>query len=235
MITPEEFPYIKSLYVNDCYAYKDFNIELHDYEPFSHLILTGKNGSGKSTILLSLNYYLSGWRTGENRWYNASSLSEYFDILQREIDMNFNSFGRTDRYVNLSNELFKYKRILPSTALHAENFWQKNKQLIVYSYFKAKRKGDALPVEAPSKETEFTNKFNSLDSTEFFISKFKQYLVNRKVEQAFSQIESQIQQVHNVQLFFDSLKDTLNKIFGGELKEIEFDRSTYEFFFESYR
>ena len=44
MITPEEFPYIKSLHVNDCYAYQDFDINLHDYKPFSHLILTGKNG-----------------------------------------------------------------------------------------------------------------------------------------------------------------------------------------------
>ena len=59
MITPDEFPYIKSLYVNDCYAYRDFNIELHDYKPFSHLILTGKNGSGKSTILRSVNEKVS--------------------------------------------------------------------------------------------------------------------------------------------------------------------------------
>jgi predicted ATP-binding protein involved in virulence len=151
-------------------------------------------------------------------------------IFYREREIIFNKFGHTDRYENLTNELYKYKRILPSTAINTEIFWQINKQLIVYSYFRAKRKGEALPVEAPSKETEFTSKFNSLDSTEFFISKFKQYLVNRKVEQAFSQIESKIQQVQNVQLFFDSLRDTLNKIFGGELKEIEFERSTYEFY-----
>ncbi|MBC3786488.1 AAA family ATPase [Spirosoma utsteinense] len=55
MTTPEKFPYIKSLHVNNCYAYRNFNIALHDYKPFSHLILTGKNGSGKSTILRAIN------------------------------------------------------------------------------------------------------------------------------------------------------------------------------------
>ncbi len=55
MITPEEFPYITSIYVNDCYAYQNFNIDLVKHQPFSHLILTGKNGSGKSTILRMVN------------------------------------------------------------------------------------------------------------------------------------------------------------------------------------
>ena len=49
MLTPEEFPYIKSIHVNTCYAYQNFDINLFDYpdKPFSHLILTGKNGIGK--------------------------------------------------------------------------------------------------------------------------------------------------------------------------------------------
>lgn len=55
MITPEEFPYITSIFVNDCYAYQNFNIDLVKHQPFSHLILTGKNGSGKSTILRDIN------------------------------------------------------------------------------------------------------------------------------------------------------------------------------------
>lgn len=73
MITPEDFPYIKSLYVNNCYTYRDFNIQLHDYKPFSHLILTGKNGSGKSTILKSINEEISSIRFQSNSKSNRTA------------------------------------------------------------------------------------------------------------------------------------------------------------------
>jgi predicted ATP-binding protein involved in virulence len=55
-MTSNEFPYIKSIHVNDCFAYQNFDIDLPPLngKPFSHLILTGKNGSGKTTILESI-------------------------------------------------------------------------------------------------------------------------------------------------------------------------------------
>ena len=66
MITPEEFPYITGIHVNDCYTYRDFDIVFNGYRPFSHLVLTGNNGSGKSTILKGLNEYLSAIRSGSS-------------------------------------------------------------------------------------------------------------------------------------------------------------------------
>jgi ABC-type molybdenum transport system ATPase subunit/photorepair protein PhrA len=57
------FPYITSIHVNNCYAYQDFDIVLNDHhKPFSHLVLTGKNGSGKSTILKGLHDFLYSTR-----------------------------------------------------------------------------------------------------------------------------------------------------------------------------
>ena len=59
-MTANDFPYIKSIQVNDCFAYKNFTIDLPNLngKPFSHLILTGKNGSGKTTILRGVEYHL---------------------------------------------------------------------------------------------------------------------------------------------------------------------------------
>nr|WP_317171351.1 AAA family ATPase [Spirosoma utsteinense] len=60
--------------------------------------------------------------------------------------------------------------------------------------------------------------------------KFKQYLVNQKIEQAFSQIENKSAQIEQINYFFKSLETTFRKILGDDLLEIEFARSSYEFY-----
>jgi len=193
MITPEEFPYITSIHVNDCYAYQDFDIPLFDYKPFSHLILTGKNGSGKSTILRALHSYLLASRTG----------------------------------FLFTNELGK---IIVDNGDYNVQYWRLHIDNLLYSYFPAKRTSEVAKVDAPSKQTEFTEKLNTADSTQFFIRKFKQYLVNQKVEQAFSQIENQADQIEHVSLFFKGLEDTFRKMFADDAVSLEFIRSDYEFY-----
>ncbi len=205
MITPEEFPYIKSLYVNDCYAYKDFTIELHDYKPFSHLILTGKNGSGKSTILKAVNENISKLRSVE------ATVSPNEEINMVEV------------------KIVKYDKSLAS-IFDSYNVWGTQLNESVYSFFQAKRTSQTIQVNNPSKETDFTDKLNAPDSTDFFIREFKQYLVNQKVEQAFSQIESQVVKIEQVDQFFKDLESAFRKMFDDNSIRLEFVRSNYEFY-----
>lgn len=231
MITPEEFPYIRNLRVNDCYAYKDFRVELHSYTPFSHLILTGKNGSGKSTILRYLHNYFLAWRTDSLPLTNAEHLGLHINILKTAIEQRIATDGIKDSSVlEWQFELDKYDRVYPYNSSETTFSWKQSKGVIVYSYFPAKRTSDVDNVEAPSKENEFIEKLNAADSTDFFIRKFKQYLVNQKVEQAFSQIENQTTRIGQVDKFFKILEDTFRKTFEDNLLRIEFIRSNYEFY-----
>lgn len=237
MITPEDFPYIKSLYVNNCYTYRDFNIQLHGYKPFSHLILTGKNGSGKSTILEHLHNYISGWQTIDGRWFQASnnSLLLYIGTLRNERDGKLKTYKRYDETDNdyrqrLINELNKYERVIPSINTVVEVFWEQNKSLIVYSYFKAKRGYQSQKVEGPSKESDFTSKIDSPESTAYFTSSFKQYLVNKKIDQAFAQIDQLTEEVKVTEAFFETLREKLSDIFDIRINSIDFDHKNYEFY-----
>ncbi|SOD78738.1 AAA family ATPase [Spirosoma fluviale] len=231
MITPEEFPYIKSLYVNDCYAYKDFNIELHDYKPFSHLILTGKNGSGKSTILRAIHrQFFPEVNKGNKLEFSASLLT--VEPTGESINVKQTRFPATPirqvvisfiKQHNIANHGQEARLMSPREIFDLYN--QK-----LYSYFSAKRTSEVAKVESPSKETEFTERLNSWDSTDFFIRKFKQYLVNQKVEQAFSQIEHQIAQIEQIERFFKKLEEAFREMFDDKLMQIEFVRSNYEFY-----
>ncbi len=227
MIRPEEFPYITSLYVADCYTYQNFDIVLHDYQPFSHLILTGKNGSGKSTILRFLNNYFVGWRSeGQSR-----EEFDYIIKLQRFLGLDVREKPLFNgNFLSEQKELEKYERIIPVTRLDSDIFWQKERNKVLYSYFPAKRDSKVSSVEAPSKREEFIEKISSSDSTLFFINKFKQYLVNQKVEQAFSQLEHQQDEINNINYFFIELESTFRKVFEDNALKIDFIRSNYEFY-----
>ena len=95
MITPEEFPYITGLHVNDCYTYKDFDVKLHEYKPFSHLILTGKNGSGKTTILKELSTLIYGVR--DRSLYSTIAINNNMFSIKQIVPEKY-----------LSNELVYY-------------------------------------------------------------------------------------------------------------------------------
>ena len=217
MITPEEFPYIKSLYVNDCYAYKDFNIELHDYKPFSHLILTGKNGSGKSTILRSIDRNIAIFRLNNMDWLGLYHRT-------KTVDIDIKAEEREARIVNLKT--ISHQDV---DTLASEYVWSQN-TIVIYSYFKAKRIGDVLPVEAPSKETEFINMLGSADSTDFFVKQFKQYLVNKKVYQAFDQLDNNKTQFSESEDFFKRLTESFQSIFEDKNLSLIFVRESFEFF-----
>jgi predicted ATP-binding protein involved in virulence len=191
MILPEDFPYITSIYVNDCYAYQNFNIDLIKHQPFSHLILTGKNGSGKSTILKSLDFILT-----DNR----------FSLMKESPSVN----------LLFSNE---YTRISSKTSGFIYTF------LLPFRNSKIVRK-----VSNPTKQDVFEKELSQIQtSSEFFIKNFKQYLVNKKVNQAFSQLENNQFEIIQTDIFFREIENIFEKIFEDEGLKLIFIKESYEF------
>ena len=195
MITPEEFPYIKSLYVNDCYAYKDFNIELHDYKPFSHLILTGKNGSGKSTILRSVNEKISIVRPAGSA--KGNNVAPKIDI-KYAANTHISQLGRG--------------------------------QPVIYSFVKADRQFKLAKVNTVVNDKAFTDIISNKKTAEDFVKQFKQYLVNKKVNQAFDQLKENRTRSYETDIFFERLTNSLRQVFEDEKLQLIFRQEDFDFF-----
>ena len=104
----ESNPYLKAIYVYNSYADKHFEINFEADEnsdtPFRHLILTGKNGSGKTTILKCINEELSSFfaNTLQDSFYynnekNAESL--LVNIPSAKVEICFNKLPQTQNWV----------------------------------------------------------------------------------------------------------------------------------------
>jgi predicted ATP-binding protein involved in virulence len=234
MIKPEDFPYIKSLHVNDCYAYKDFDIVLHEYKPFSHLILTGKNGSGKSTILRTINYHISVWRGSAKNTFifdinNVESLIGQYKIQIK--NEKSREGAESQRAKEWQQKLDLLDRVNINYLVQNSAIWSQSKGYIVYSFLQAKREiPDKIEVRTVTKETDFTSKLLGDDSKINFVKEFKQYLVNQKVHQAFNQLNNNKTKIEQIENFFINLTKTFRRVFDDYELELIFIQENFEFY-----
>lgn len=216
MITPTEFPYITSIHVNDCYTYQNFDIDLVKHQPFSHLILTGKNGSGKSTILRFIDQHIKCAFEGFN--LNISYNKSQFIKLQFKLSW----IGKNK----------KLDGIILQTN-HDSTILQSLKAKVIYSYLMPQRNSKVEKVESPTKSEIFEKEFeNSETQPDFFIQNFKQFLVNKKVNQAFAQLDNNQEEIAKTDAFFKNMEEVFGDILEDKKLKLTFEKESYEFFIE---
>lgn len=229
MITPAEFPYITSIRVNDCYTYQDFNIDLVKHQPFSHLILTGKNGSGKSTILKHINK-------------NISSLSKEFTLHELDRFLEFcieNNLHHS--YEEIKKQSDKHHVPLQKNgfqvfSLYSNKFidlFNRRRKEFIYSYLLPYRNSIVNTVTNPTKQDDFEKQLErNTTSSEFFIKNFKQFLVNKKINQAFAQLKNNKEEIEKTNAFFEEIESIFGKIFEDQNLKLVFGEDSYEFFID---
>ena len=229
MMLPENFPYITDIHVNDCYAVKDLDIPLKDYKPFSHLILTGKNGSGKTSILRAINHLFSEYFLQES--VKIQELKNIYNARKNRENPNVSK----NVILHWDKEMKEYERIVitPYNNINStiiSPIYEHIKE-IVYSLLYANRKTEIVEnVKNPTKEQDFITQITKNNSTNFFITQFKQYLVNQKVLQAFAQIAKNSKEVNDRQVFLDSFQNLLRIILEDENLELIFEEKDYDFY-----
>jgi predicted ATP-binding protein involved in virulence len=217
-MTSNEFPYIKSIHVNDCFAYQNFDIDLPPLngKPFSHLILTGKNGSGKTTILRGLELNIGSNLLGKNSGYEVNDLNQNdnTDYLKGFVHRSYSSFLK--------------ESILPSMfSLKRRKIISNFKGKAIFYFFQANRNSNPNEVSTFTKNEKFITLLNSNNS---FTQQFKQFLVNKKVEQAFEQIAKNEKNSKKIEDFFYVFTSILKRFFEDESLELVFEQKQFEFY-----
>ncbi len=222
-MTPEEFPYITEIKVNDCYAYKDFVIPIgkgDDGKPFRHLILTGKNGSGKTTILksIAIAYFFAS-----NRSY-VEKFNPFFNIVtdkilnERELSFNFSSVNEVEIALKkiLINDWKKSKSestLSTRESNHIFVHYLSFRKLLLKNVSTIEREDD---VQKHLKQSQINDIIN-------------QYLVNKKVFQAFDLIDRRKSEADKADKFFSQFEKILKQLFDDSNLELLFYREKFVF------
>lgn len=208
MITRQEFPYLQELVINDAYAVKDLRVPVFaPGQDFKHLVLTGRNGSGKTTVLREIN---SLWSRPHNTLSSDGKVTDYLNPDKR-ISIFLKVQVDTESVVNITAFLGSKKSI--------------------NSFFEAVRKVQILDVSSVLREDYMDDRIQDghpMGNTPAEL--FKQYLVNKKVFQVFDAMEGRNEAARQQEKFFIDLEKSFCNIFQDKGLKLEFVRENFEFY-----
>lgn len=202
-----------------------------DKEKRKHLILTGKNGSGKTSILEALvKYFLyitsDGYYPIEkvNRNYK-----EYIDELndlnkQKDCDEKFMKINEIEKKVNLWKKDFYIWNNSAIANINSISFLRnKFKQgNFIFAYYKDEREFQVEEYKNIEK-IQFKDKYSITDNPG---AKLTKYLVDLKATQAFTKDNEKSSKIDE---WFHTFENILRMIFEDDNLELQFNDETFQF------
>jgi predicted ATP-binding protein involved in virulence len=218
--------YINKIIVNHSRNVKNLTIPFST-ENRQHLILTGKNGSGKTSLLLELNKYLTQIDNG-----NFQSLQQMQQAIKQQ-KQNLKSQTDTNQRLTTENsikstqnwlDMFGGSEINFSTeAMTIFNKCQKGEFLL--AFFDSKRHTH-LNIPTGIQKVSLKNKYSL---TEKASPNFLQYIVNLKADRSFARDDNETETVNTIDSWFNRFESRLKSIFNDENLKLKFDRKDYNF------
>lgn len=191
--------FISNITIANVRHLKNINIALSETEK-KHLILTGRNGSGKTSILNALAFYLHSVSTD-------------------------GSLGRLLGYATKLN-LQESKMILEFNESQESLRDCFEEGQFILAYYKAER---SFMADIPEHVEKVALK-DKYAITEEPHRVFIKYLLDLKVTEALARNGSNLSKAENIRNWFEQLQDLLRKVFEDETLELIFDEDTFRFF-----
>ena len=216
--------FLTEIHIKSIRHLRDIKIPLSETER-KHLILTGKNGSGKTSVLEVLRDYLNNFydirpfRRIKEYGY-IKNVEELKRIYPKEYNRQLKNYYESKVKENFSN--FNHK-IVNSFNQSPNLPIQKGK--FISTYFPARRTNT---LETPSgiMKYEVQTKYNLKERAN---KNFLQFLVNMKAERAFAKDEGHDTYVKEIDSWFASFTDLLQEIFEDKSIKLRFNYLNYSF------
>jgi predicted ATP-binding protein involved in virulence len=222
------------------------NIPLSKSEA-KHLILTGKNGSGKTSVLEQIRNFLSNIQNGNINNFDSwqQNLNHFQDQLQI-LKQNPNQNPQIEQQISQTiNNISSWEQNIKSTSINeiCLNFttllnlvtaYQTGK--FILAYFGANRISKMSDPQGPNKfEPAVTYQIDASNQNAAS-TQFLQYLVNLKTQKSFAVSESKTNSqdiIQKIDTWFSNFEKLLQQIFSDDTLILDFDYVNYKFYIQA--
>lgn len=221
--------FIRSLEIRKVRHLSNITIPLSDGQ-LKHLILTGKNGSGKTSVVEALAGYLDnlfndGYFTDREQWLKNAKDQWDMAILDRKDE---GESARLREKVSEYEKGFNQSRKGLDVRLNIDAsyvFALKDDKHYIAAYYKADR---IFHAEQP-KHVEKVQLKDYYGLTEFPRSEFVKYLLDLKMTEALARNNNRTERANEIHVWFVEMEKLLKRVFDDETVKLEFDEDTFEF------
>lgn len=220
--------FIKNMRIDKVRHLKNINIQISENE-CRHIILTGKNGSGKTSVLDAIAIFINSITTGTNP---AEVVAEINDTKER-IEFYVNT--QNEDYLQKNKDNLKYftgQYINVTAGMWLDfntSFTKIQKEFeagrFIVAYYKADRVFSSVEpkhVEKVQLKSEYM--INEMPRTEFI-----KYLLDLKMTQALAVTGGKKDKAHTISVWFENFNNLLKQIFNDKSVEMVFDEETFKF------
>ena len=218
--------FINNIHINKLFHLSDFDIPVAD-EKFPHLIITGKNGSGKTILLNAVSDFLNKIKDDKAMLFLGyyKSLETYNKILKETTDEQVRR--QTQQNVDFFSR--EIENIYGKVELRSE-LWDSiidkyAKGEFIIAFYQADRKVKMSEPKNPMKPV--INKKGNVRETA--TSQFLNFLSDLKIQEALARNEKQDEDADEINAWFLDFEELLRHIYQDDELRLEFNYRDYSF------
>lgn len=224
--------FITNLSIKKVRHLKDIKIPLSENQ-MKHLIFTGKNGSGKTSVVEAMSVYLNNAFTDEY-FVTREDWADSYRKQRDEIVHGGNNQGELLRLEykidETEHDLSKSRQGLDIQFNQSARdiFLLRDKCHYILAYYRADRIFKAIQPEHVEK-VQLKDHYGPF---EYPRDEFVKYLLDLKMTEALARNNNKAEKANEIQTWFEKLEQLLQKIFSDQTAELMFDEETFEFHIE---
>ena len=218
------------LRINHVRHLKDIMIPLSDSQP-KHLILTGKNGSGKTSVLKSVVDFLTYVVSSD--FYSQAACLESVTYNQKRLQELDNSEQDKQNREGIERNIAFWTRFLDhwidGTVAEYLSYADLREKYLKGEYILAYYGDDREIKVQISKNIEKVDLQDVYSLQDHPSKQLVKYLVNLKTTEAFAKTNGNEARAAEIHAWFDRFQNVLRSIYSDDTLELKFDIETFAF------
>lgn len=218
--------FIKNIHINELFHLKDLDIPIAN-EKYPHLIVTGKNGSGKTVLLNAISNYFNNIK--EDTSLSFLRANSYVELWENELRNRSTEADKAHAKMMLDQSKERVERLYGKVEVQ---FWnvgnvieKYNNGNFVIAFYQAGRKVEMFEPMNPTKP-----KYHKKgDVKETATNQFLNFMSDLKIQEALARNEKQFNDADDINAWFVNFESLLKQIYQDDNLKLEFNYKDYSF------